>query len=102
MQIELELRNHCIQTAAKQAYERLLVRCLKGDLKEDESRQLEKQIECLVFLMTHADFNFLRSSYPDLDGHRHHRIRLNIPENVSDMTIQWDDQSVFPRWKQKN
>lgn len=63
MQIELELRNHCIQTAAKRAYEKMLSRYLSRNIDDHEAVILENQIEGLMFFLQKADFQYLRSTH---------------------------------------
>jgi hypothetical protein len=99
MQIELELGNHCIQTSAKQAYERMLNWYFKGDIPDAEVLILEKQIEGIVFFLKYADFAHLRASYGDLDGRKRHQVILAIPQNFKEMKLKWGDQEVSPRWK---
>lgn len=100
MQIDLELGGHCIQTSAKQAYERMLNRYLKGDIPEAEVLILEKQIEGIAYFLKYADFLHLRSSYTDLDGRRRHRVALVIPQQYKEMKLKWDDKEVAPRWRE--
>jgi hypothetical protein len=61
---------------------------------------LEKQIEGMIFFLKYADFSYLRSVHADLDGSRRHRIVLDIPEQFKKIRLIWEDQEVFPRWKQ--
>jgi hypothetical protein len=100
MQIELDLGGHCIQTSAKQAYERMLKRYLKKDVSDEDALILEKQIEGVIFFLKYADFSELRATYADLDGRRRHRVVLSVPRQVAEMKLQWDDQAVAPPWKQ--
>jgi len=97
MQIELELRNHCIQTAAKRTYEQMLNRYLSRNAEDDEAAILEKQIMGLTYFLQNADFQRLRSEYPDLDGRRHHRVTLEIHGDFKNVKIKWDDQRVLLR-----
>ncbi len=53
---------HCIETVAKNEYERVLGILLKG--REDE--QLEDELELLRAFLESADFNLLRSRCDDL------------------------------------
>jgi hypothetical protein len=101
MQIELDLGSHCIQTSAKQAYERMLNRYLKGDISDAEALILEKKIEGIIFFLKNADFSYLRTAYTDLDGRRNHRVLLAIPQHVEETRLIWDDQEVSPLWKQR-
>ena len=64
MQIHLNLKKHCIQTAAKTAHERLVRACLarSGDA------ETEAMLQALQLFMETADFARLRSEYPPLCG----------------------------------
>lgn len=57
MKIELEIGPHCIQTSARQAYERMLKRYLKDKISEDEILMLEKQIEGSVYFLKNPYFS---------------------------------------------
>lgn len=64
MKIKLEPSlSHCIETVAKQEYERVLSILLKGD-QEDE--QLEEELELLRLFLESADFGRLRGLSEDL------------------------------------
>jgi hypothetical protein len=63
MEIKLEPSlDHCIETVAKNEYERVLAILLKGC----EDRQLEDQLELLRLFLESADFGSLRSRCEDL------------------------------------
>jgi hypothetical protein len=100
MEIELEIGNHCIQASAKQVYERMLNRHIKGEIPDDMALILEKQIEGIIFFLKYADFSYLRSTYSDLDGRRRHRVILDIPQHFEEMKLKWDNQKISPQWKQ--
>jgi hypothetical protein len=99
MRIELDIGGHCIQTSAKQAYERMLNRYLKRDVSDADAMILEKKIEGIVFFLKNADFSYLRAAFPDLDGSRRHTVLLDIPQELENMKLTWDAGEITPQWK---
>lgn len=70
MEVELNLDRHCIETAAKKKYERLVQELLK--IEENEKR--EKELEFLLDFLKNANFSELRKL--GFDGSRKMRVRV--------------------------
>lgn len=73
MEIILHLSGHCIETAAKKRYERLVQELLN---EEDEEREkiLEKELDLLLNFLRKADFSELRRR--GFDGSREMQVRI--------------------------
>ncbi len=99
MQIQLHLDGHCIETAAKLAYERMVRRCLKGGLSGAEELIFEKKMKAILFFLKNADFSCLRAAYPDLDGRKKLQVVLSISECGETIKILWGEQTVILSWK---
>lgn len=69
MELELILKGHCIETAAKRRYEQIVAALLERD---DE--KLERELEFLLDFLKHADFSDLRKK--GFDGSREMRVRV--------------------------
>jgi hypothetical protein len=96
MDIMLDLFPFCIQTEAKRTYTKLLNRYFKAD---GDKSVMEEQIEGLTFFLKHADFGYLRSRYPELDGIINTRIILSIPENRHEMQIVCQEKRIEPKFR---
>ncbi len=73
LEIELDLRKYCIETATKRFYNRLLSEYFRnkgGDAKSEEKLAL------LESVLTCFEFSSLRSSHKELAGNSHARITL--------------------------
>ncbi len=101
MEIRLTLQRHCIETAAKKAYERLLGEYFQKSAAARDKIGLEMQIELLKRFLENADFAFLRNRYPELSGRWDTEVRLNIPENQSGGSIGFDRTIIPLEWKEK-
>ncbi len=97
MEIVLSLKNHCIETAAKKEYERLIQGYFKNKLKGKS--WLEVRIEALKYFLERADFSRLRSFYPELCGSVELPIKLKIPEDFQELKIIVKDRTIHPKWK---
>ena len=94
--IEIDLRNHCIETEAKRTYERLLSRYFDKSISDHDRSILEEQIEGIKFFLEHTDFRRLRCQHPELDGKRTIRLTLKIPKNRYDMIIAYHGVEIAP------
>jgi hypothetical protein len=84
LEIELDLRKHCIETAIKRSYNRLIseyFRNRKGDAETEEKLAL------LQNALTRFDFPCLRTVHRELAGESHARIILtdkgDAPPNIT-------------------
>jgi len=98
MEIILDTSLHCIETASKKEYERLIRQYFKTGPLEKEKILMEQRIEALAYLLEHADFPGLRNQYHAL-GHSETASILVIPQNLRDMHIRLDQDMVHPAWK---
>ncbi|MBF0226274.1 MAG: hypothetical protein HQK76_12535 [Desulfobacterales bacterium] len=102
MQINLSLKQHCIQTSIKKVYEKLLTGYFKKfNVKEliIDIDSIETRIEALKFFLENADFGYLRSNYPELNGNKIVDAVLYVPDNKRDMKILLKDLVIEPKWK---
>ncbi len=86
MEITLEPNlSHCIETVAKNEYERVLAILLRA---REEDRELEDTLELLRLFLESADFGSLRGACDDLllSGRRV-RVRLRSTEGVPEYEI---------------
>jgi len=63
--IVLELSTHCIETAARNQYRRLLDSILQS---QERDSNLEEQLAILKEFLEQTDFSELRGVYPELAG----------------------------------
>lgn len=73
MEIALHLAGHCIETAAKRRYEKLVQDLLKEE-DEEKERRMEEELELLLDFLKKADFSELRRR--GFDGSREMRVRI--------------------------
>ncbi len=73
MEVVLHLAGHCIETAAKKRYERLVQELLKEGNGEKEKR-MEEELELLLEFLKKANFGELRRR--GFDGSREMRVRV--------------------------
>ena len=101
MKIELKLNKYCIETAAKKAYEHFLSKCFKKNYSASAEEQilLETRIDSLKYFLEHADFRFLRSQHPELNGFKGASVILVIPQNENATTIICGTQIITPQWR---
>ena len=74
MKIKLNLSRHCIETEIKRLYNQSVLKYFKADDKD----RIEKQIEILQHALQTLDFGKLRSTYPELAGHRDDHVELSF------------------------
>jgi len=76
MEIILHLSGHCIETAAKRRYEKIILELLNAEVEDKEK---EKELEMLTEFLKVADFTELRRS--GFDGRREMKVRIRRAEN---------------------
>ena len=74
MKIKLNLSQHCIETEIKRLYNQSVLKYFKANDKD----RIEKQIEILQHALQTLDFGKLRSTYPELAGHRDDHVELSF------------------------
>ena len=92
--ITFDLTNHCIETAAKKNYERLIRRYLKKETLPEEKAGIEDRMEILKYFLEHADFPRLRSRYPLLSGNHSHQVVISVGEGNKDITLKVNDTMI--------
>ncbi|CCK79871.1 hypothetical protein [Desulfobacula toluolica] len=103
MEIPLNLTHHCIETASKREYERMVRQCFKISDTDNERMPLEKKISALIYFLEKADFSDLRNQcnkiYSDKKDEK--TADLIIPKNFKDMYVGIDKKTLYPIWKNK-
>lgn len=74
MEITLDLHRHCIQTAIRQKYNRLIADYFKSPAKNQEI--MESEISLLKTALENLDFGKLRAGFPALQGGGPEKIRI--------------------------
>jgi hypothetical protein len=72
----LHLKNHCIETAAKQERRRVLSALLELDESSERFRQLGDDLELVTSFLEKSDFRMIRSDRPELSGGCDIRVEL--------------------------
>ncbi len=101
MKIEINLKQHCIKTGAKRKYNKLIHQYFSNTLSDKVKKEVEAQIEALKFFLENADFNRLRSVYPEFSGFDELSITLMIPKNHLEMEIAYNDITIRPEWRMR-
>lgn len=94
IEILININGYCIETGSKRAYDRLLGRYFDQSISARNRLILEEQIEGITYFLEHADFQYLRSRYPELNGARALWIILRIPQNKQEVTIEYDGVEI--------
>lgn len=68
VEIILDLQGHCVETAAKHEYKRLMDRVFTEDVLGDSEAYIEEKIGLLSDFLHAADFSALRASDEQLAG----------------------------------
>jgi len=72
-EVVVVLRNHCIQTAARQEYQQLLSVCLRED---EPGEEVTEKLSLLRDFLERTDFQRLRSQRPELSGMSEVRVAI--------------------------
>jgi hypothetical protein len=102
MEIELLLHDHCIETAAKRMYARLLAMCLKSRAASAMEDDPASQVEGLKYFLERVDFGYLRSRFPELNGSPSTRVVLKFSEMFNAPVIVCEGRDIIPKQKQQN
>lgn len=100
MQLIIKLTKHCIETEVKKEYETLIKRYFDKKRFNDEKAFIETLIEPLKFFLEHADFSFLRSNFPELNGNNGLQVVLSIPEKKFETKLIFNNNIIIPEWKE--
>jgi len=93
--IPLDLRDHCIETAAKRLYNRKVAQYFKAAKNKP---RLEAEIEMLKAVLETFDFGRLRSLYPALAGKSDCSVAIKL-DKQKNLVIMIDDNPVQPLWR---
>jgi hypothetical protein len=72
----LHLKNHCIETSAKQERRRVVSALLELDESTERFRKLADDLELITSFLENSDFRRLRSDRPELSGGSDIRVEL--------------------------
>jgi len=92
MEIILDLKKHCIQTAIKRKYNQLISKYFKLN-KHENTAIIESEISLLKDALEHLDFSHLRTTYTELQGGGSEKIMIadradnNITISINDRMI---------------
>ncbi len=94
MDIYLELKECCIQTAAKRCHEKLIKDCFKAHSERTSLDDIEARLNALAWLLEHGDFAHTRSAFPALScGHA--RVKLSVFQDHPKVDITLEGKT-FP------
>jgi len=80
IRINLNLSQYCIETAIRRRYNRCLSQVFKARFPDkDWDKDLEYEIDLLKTALESFDFEYLRSTWPELAGH-----------GKAEVTLGWD------------
>jgi len=80
MRILLDVNKHCIQTAVKRKYNRLISNYFKSG-RTNDTKTIESEISLLKQALENIDFAWLRAAYPELRGGSSHEIFISTGSN---------------------
>lgn len=93
MNINLSLKNHCIETEIRRQHQRAVSDYFKaggtGDLKA-----LERRIEILHHALENLDFGYLRNRYADLRGDSDADVLIGEDES-GHLNIQINGEKIY-------
>jgi len=100
MEIILDLTRHCIETASKKEYERLIRQYFKTTATQKEKIIIEKQINALKYFLEKADFPELRNRCTNTISVEKKAV-LIILQHFEKMHIRFNNATLYPIWKTK-
>ncbi len=98
MEILLDLSRHCIETASKKKYERLIRQYFKTKTFDKQKITTEKQISALKYFLENADFSELRNYFSDSDSVEK-KAWLIVSQHFENMHIRFNKITLYPTWK---
>ncbi|MBF0451939.1 MAG: hypothetical protein HQK75_14635 [Candidatus Magnetomorum sp.] len=101
MNIELSLKNYCIQTSAKKKYEQSISHYFKQASLANDTELLnsEKEIDILKYFLENADMGHIRSKYPELNGKQNITVTLISSDQPETWQLHYHTQAVHVIWK---
>jgi hypothetical protein len=100
MEIILDLSHHCIETASKREYERLVRQCFKRDNTDRDISIIETQISALKYLLEKANFSNLRNQC-SAAGSVEKKAVLMVSRPFKDLYIRFNNATLYPIWKNR-
>ncbi|MCD4718843.1 MAG: hypothetical protein K8S13_03160 [Desulfobacula sp.] len=98
MEIILDLSRHCIETASKKKYERLIRQYFKTTDTQKENFILEDQISALKYFLEKADFSELRNRCSNSDSVEKKAV-LIVSQPFEKMHVRFNKTILYPTWK---
>lgn len=87
MEITLDMKKHCIQTAIKRKYNQLISNYFKLNPTKN-TEIIESEISLLKEALENFDFSWLRTTYPELQGGGADKIQIAVsPEKNITISI---------------
>jgi hypothetical protein len=83
----LHLKDHCIETAAKQKRRRIVSSLLELDESTARFRRLGDDLELLTSFLETSDFRKLRSDRPELSGGSNIHVELTRDEDPGEFVL---------------
>ena len=83
----LHLRDHCIETAAKQERRRVVSALLELDESSERFRQLGDDLELVTSFLEKSDFRTMRSDRPELAGGCDIHVELTRDEDPGEFVL---------------
>jgi hypothetical protein len=90
--IQLDLRRHCIETAARQSYNQKVAQYFKD---EQGRGRLEEEIALLKVVLETFDFSRLRGAHPVLAGKSERPVAITL-DNHHNIVIMIDGNTIVP------
>ena len=86
--MKLSVKNHCIETAARNEHRRLQYSLQKLDEASDQFEEQSKMFEQLGNFLEKTDFKALRARHPELTGGHDITVELVQGEKPDEIEIQ--------------
>jgi hypothetical protein len=85
--MRLDLKHHCIETAAKQERRRVVSALLELDESSERFSQFAEDLELVTAFLENSDFRALRSNRPELAGGRDILVELTRGEDPGQFVL---------------
>jgi len=100
MDISLDLRQLCIETASQKKYEHLIRQYFKTKPFDPKKIILERQISALKYFLEKTDFQDLRNRF-NRSSPIEKKAILIIPQPLEKMYVWFNKTIFYPVWKNK-
>jgi hypothetical protein len=85
--MRLDLKHHCIETAAKQERRRVVSALLELDESSERFSQFAEDLELVTTFLENGDFRAIRSDRPELAGGRDIVVELTRGEDPGQFVL---------------